>query len=867
MKNFLIVVIKMNSDILSDKIIESFTSLFNEVPEIPNYIIDNIYHNLRPYQKQAIINFIFIQQKNIDINNYPHTMFHMATGSGKTSILAAVILYMFHELKINNFMFFVNSDAIIKKTKDNLINVNSDKYLFNKKGIFINNKKVEIKIVEDFPVISNENEIYLKLTTIQKLHNDLNVPHENGITYNSLKNHKVVLLSDEAHHINAWTKNKKELTKEQRDEKNWENTVKKILMCNPSNQLIEFTATINLENEYLYEKYHNKIVYQYDLTKFMNDGYSKNVILLQSNEEDKIKILNAILLSQFRKYIAKKHNILLKPVILFKSNTINTSLEANNILVNIIDNLNVENFNQHIDRNLLIYKNSNTIWEKMFDFYKNNNIEKVINDLKWDFSGEKILNANKKEFLSEENTLLLNSLESINNPIRVIFAVAKLNEGWDVLNLYDIVRINEGASITKKATDSEAQLIGRGARYFPFEYLNKKTYYRRFDKENTELKLLENLYYHTINENTYIKRLESSLEAANIQINYDKQETIQTKLKKDFKQKDYYKYGYLYSNKSKKCDLSDYKDFSSYNISKRYELNYEINIEHNFNSKEYNSHNYKTKILNWKVNAIYKRKAMQLNPFFRFDNLKKYFSNLRSASMFINSKQFLGDLELDIILPDALTLEKLTANEKLMFVTKYFNYLEIQIKRQFLKEKGLKEVKSLKLSEIIDDYEITFSKIRNKINIEDLIQIKSMRNKKWYVFEEAVVNGLELSFINFFENYVNELYKRYDEVYLIRNERKLKLLEFDGNRGFMPDFILILKNKYEHIQLFIEPKGEHLVLMDKWKEELMIALENLKSFSFIENNKFLKILGTRFFRASRKQKELFEDDLRSKLNI
>ena len=60
------------------------------------------------------------------------------------------------------------------------------------------------------------------------------------------------------------------------------------------------------------------------------------------------------------------------------------------------------------------------------------------------------MNANDYSFLSEENALLLNTLEDANNPIRAIFAVAKLNEGWDVLNLFDIVRISEGASTTKQ---------------------------------------------------------------------------------------------------------------------------------------------------------------------------------------------------------------------------------------------------------------------------------------------------------------------------------------------------------------------------------------------------------------------------------
>jgi type III restriction enzyme len=57
---------------------------------------------------------------------------------------------------------------------------------------------------------------------------------------------------------------------------------------------------------------------------------------------------------------------------------------------------------------------------------------------------------------------------------RAVFAVQKLNEGWDVLNLFDIVRLYEGqntggTNTTVGATTlAEAQLIGRGARYFPF---------------------------------------------------------------------------------------------------------------------------------------------------------------------------------------------------------------------------------------------------------------------------------------------------------------------------------------------------------------------------------------------------------------
>ena len=41
----------------------------------------------------------------------------------------------------------------------------------------------------------------------------------------------------------------------------------------------------------------------------------------------------------------------------------------------------------------------------------------------------------------EANQILVNTLEDDDNPIRAVFAVDKLNEGWDVLTLFDIVRM------------------------------------------------------------------------------------------------------------------------------------------------------------------------------------------------------------------------------------------------------------------------------------------------------------------------------------------------------------------------------------------------------------------------------------------
>ena len=47
-------------------------------------------------------------------------------------------------------------------------------------------------------------------------------------------------------------------------------------------------------------------------------------------------------------------------------------------------------------------------------------LESSCSHLKWEFTNETTLNANDKAFLSEGNTLLLNTLEEADNPIRSI---------------------------------------------------------------------------------------------------------------------------------------------------------------------------------------------------------------------------------------------------------------------------------------------------------------------------------------------------------------------------------------------------------------------------------------------------------------
>ncbi|MFW6131101.1 MAG: DEAD/DEAH box helicase family protein [Candidatus Aminicenantaceae bacterium] len=369
--------------------------VFNSLKEAhgPEYftsrVSDEIVQNLNPkfelreYQKEALGRFDFYfygYQKR----QFPaQLLFHMATGSGKTLIMAASILHLYL-LGYRNFIFFVNSTNIIEKTKDNFLNKISGKYLFAPK-IKFGEKEISVKVVQNFEAANPEN-VNIIFTTIQGLHTRLNYPKENALTYEDFRDKKIVLISDEAHHLQTLTKSK--LTKTEEEEKrSWEYTVEQVFRNNQENILLEFTATINLGNVNVRSKYEDKIIFQYDLKQFRLDKYSKEIEVLQADLDPIDRALQAMILSQYRRKIAEKHRTRLKPVILFKSKTIKESKKNFEGFLTKVKNLSPGAIQE------ISLRTKGTILEKAFKYFQEENItfDNLIRELKEDFSKEKCM--------------------------------------------------------------------------------------------------------------------------------------------------------------------------------------------------------------------------------------------------------------------------------------------------------------------------------------------------------------------------------------------------------------------------------------------------------------------------------------------
>jgi len=844
---------------LSEKITNA-VELGIELPKISTSIINNLNpkFELRPYQTEGFSRFIYYYNNPKLKQNPTQLLYHMATGSGKTLMMAGLVLYLY-ERGYRNFLFFVNSTNIINKTKENFLNSASSKYLFSNK-IEINNKEIRIREVDNFQTETDD--INIVFSTIQGLHSNLNTPRENQVTYDDFSDKKIVLISDEAHHLNVDTK--KKLNKSEADEKeSWENTINRIFRSNPENILLEFTATAGLDDSNLFNKYFDKVIFDYPLKQFRIDKYSKEVKVLQADIDNFSRALQACLLSQYRRKIFENNSLIIKPTILFKSKTIKDSQSFFVEFKEKLKNLSVRNLEN------LNAKASVPILKEMFSYYEKHEItfENLINELKEDFSDDKCIEINSKDE-SVENQILVNTLEDADNEIRIIFAVDKLNEGWDVLNLFDIVRLyNTRDSNTKsgkigKTTIREAQLIGRGARYCPFVLENiESKYQRKFDEDiDNELRVCEELYYHSAYNPKYIHELNVALQE--IGMKPKKSTEIQLSLKEEFKESEFFKKGLIFLNERIKYDRRDIFALPDSIVKRRFHHNMHSGLT--VTSKIFDKEKSQSKET---INQVFKlsyfdkrllRKALSNLEFYQFYNLQAFLPNLKSISEFISSNNYLGNIEVEINGREE-QLHKITNPQKLEIIIEILNIVSSNIIGDSVEFKGTKKfnpqaikykLRDKKLNIVINESGEQEFGISQKATFNQDLRI-DLSKKDWYVFEDNFGTSEEKYLVKFINDTFEKLSEKYKNIYLIRNEKHFQIFNFKDGQPFEPDFVLFLEQKQKdkslYYQVFIEPKGEHLREKDRWKEDFLKSLKEEHRIEILWQTKEYTILGMPFF--------------------
>jgi len=605
---------------------------------------------LREYQIEAFKSFlVYYENDKLKKNKQVHTLFHMATGSGKTVIMAGLILYLYTK-GYRKFLFFVNQTNILEKTIENFTNPLSSKYLFNDVIEYLGNK-INIKKVDNFSDNKTE-DIEILFTTIQKLHIDLFEAKENSLTYDDFENNRVVFISDESHHVNSLTK--KTTKNEEESNRKWEYSVMNALTQDKNNIMLEFTATCDLKDANVNNKYKDKIVFNYSLVSFRESKYTKDFQNFATDTDLWTRTVIALVLSEYRKFLFADLKLNIKPVILLKSRKITESKSFYN------------NFFKKI-KNLTSYELSNLesigidILSKAIHYFKqkDENLEILLHSIKNGFSQDTALIINGTSDDNKEKQILVNSLEDISNPIRIVFAVDMLNEGWDVLNLFDIVRLYDTRQSSGKSgkigsyTIKEAQLIGRGARYCPFVIEDEELKFKRkYDNDvSNKNRILETMYFHSKNDSKYISELKQALIKTGLQS--ETPAIPEQKIKNKSKENDFYKKSLAFSNKKLLKDRKNIDTIESNMRNKIYHYKVLtgngnlIDLFHNDSANTSIKTNIKTiKFKEISLNILLG--AIECFEELRFDNLKIKYPVLTSTKEFLTSDKFLGNSKLEI---------------------------------------------------------------------------------------------------------------------------------------------------------------------------------------------------------------------------
>jgi type III restriction enzyme len=433
------------------------------------------------------------------------------------------------------------------------------------------------------------------------------------------------------------------------------------------------------------------------------------------------------------------------------------------------------------------------------------------------------------------------------------------------VRLYD-TRDSKAGKIGK-TTMSEAQLIGRGARYCPFRVSSDQALdQRKYDQDLThEMRICEELIYHSVYNPKYIQELNTALHEIGIKPKETRQRSV--KLKPSFKATPLYKVGHLFLNGQQKYDRSDITGLESSLIQKLYKVQLHtgqsqsnaVFVEQAGGKSAIERKQKDYALADFGIAVL--RKAMQRLDFYEFSNLKTHLPNLKSAHEFLTSDRYIGNIRVEVSgTPEQV--ENLGTGEKLYAASQVLAEISDVIASDKVEYKGTKEFKPFLLKDRITDKTLNFAadegedqefgKSMNDPN-ETGIHL-DLKSRDWFAFDDCFGTSEEKLLIKFIDKHYSDLKKRYSDVYLIRNERHFKIYNFDDGRPLEPDFILYLigleKADTMHYQVFIEPKGGHLLKQDEWKEKFLLRLQAEAVIQQLWKDRKYAIWGLPFFNST-----------------
>ena len=147
------------------------------------------------------------------------------------------------------------------------------------------------------------------------------------------------------------------------------------------------------------------------------------------------------------------------------------------------------------------------------------------------------------------------------------------------------------------------------------------------------------------------------------------------------------------------------------------------------------------------------------------------------------------------------------------------------------------------------------------ISQKDKIETKyyeDLDSIEWYAYDDNYGTSEEKLLVRALKEVMEDLKENWTDIYLLRNEKAVRIYSFETGQAFEPDFLMFANDKKHgntSWQIFIEPKGGQFAGSSKefydgkeaWKEKFLNEITRRdKARTLVDNSRF-RIVGLPFF--------------------